>query len=76
MEKRIVRLEKNAWRIRTEAGEIPESERADLVEYLDEIKMPHFMLEGCLCIPGKVIRNLVFERLEHFYDGRMEVLPF
>jgi hypothetical protein len=76
MEKRIVRLEKNAWRIRTEAGEIPESERAELVEYLDEIEMPHCMHEGRLCILGKVDRNSVFKRVEHFYDGRMEVLPF
>jgi hypothetical protein len=76
MEKRIVRLEKNVWRIRKEAGEIPESERAELVEYSDKIKIPHCMIEGRLCIPGKVDRNSVFERLEHFYDGRIEALPF
>ena len=76
MEKRIVRLEDNALHIRTDPGELSDSERAELVEYFDEIKLPYRLVDGRLCIPGEVDMQSVFERLEHFYDGRAEVLPF
>ncbi len=76
MEKRIVRIEKGLWRIRTDAGELPESEQVELTEYFDEIKLPYCFAGGSLCIVGEVDREVVFERLEHFYDGRAEVFPF
>lgn len=76
MEKRIVRLEKDLWRIRTDAGELPKSEQVELIEYFDEIKLPYCLADGCLYIVGEVGRDAVFERLEHFYDGRAEVFPF
>lgn len=76
MEKRIVRLEKDLWRIRTDAGELPETERMELIQYFAEIRLPYCLIDGCLCIVGEVDRDAVFERLEHFYDGRAEVFPF
>ena len=76
MENRIIRLEDNVWHIRADPGELSDSERAELIAYLDEIKLPHLLIEGSLCIPGEVDRQSVFERLEQFYDGRAEVLPF
>lgn len=76
MDKRIIRLEENLWRIRTDAGELPETERMELLEYFDEIKLPYRIIGGCICIAGEVDREAVFERMEHFYDGRAEVFPF
>jgi len=76
MEKRIVRLEEDLWRIRTDAGELSKSEQIELIEYFDGIKLPYCLAGGCLCIVGGVGRDAVFERLEHFYDGRAEMFPF
>ena len=76
MEKRIVRFENDLWRIRTDAGELSKSEQMELIEYFDEIKLPYCFSDGFLCIVGGVGRDTVFERLEHFYDGRAEVFPF
>ena len=76
MEKRIVRLEGESWRIRTELGELPKSEEAELKEYFDEIRMPYKIEVGSMCISGRVDREAMFERMAHFYDGRTEVLPF
>ena len=76
MEKRIIRLEEGLWRIRTDVGELPESEQMELIEYFSEIKLPYRLTDGCLCVVGGVDRDAVFERLEHFYDGRAEVFPF
>lgn len=76
MEKRIVRLEEGSWRIRTGIGELPKSEQIEVIEYFDEIKLPYRLIDGCLCIVGDVDRESVFERLEHFYDGRAEIFPF
>jgi hypothetical protein len=76
MEMRIVRLEENLWHVRTDAGEITKSEQMELIEYFDEIKLPYHLVDGCLCIDGGVARDAVFERLDHFFDGRAEVLPF
>jgi len=76
VEKRIIRFEDDMWRIRTDVGELPESERSELIEYFDEIKLPYGLADDCLCIVGEIDRNAVFERLEHFYDGRAEVFPF
>ncbi len=76
MEKRIERFEEDLWRIKTDSGELPESERMELIEYFGEIKLPYCLNGDCLCIVGGVDRDSVFERLEHFYDGRAEVFPF
>ncbi len=76
MDKRIVRMEDESWHIRTETGELSPSERKELTEYFDEINLPYRFVNGCLCIAGKVGWDAVFERLEHFYDGRADVLPF
>jgi len=76
MEKRIVRLEDEVWRIRTDAGELPGSEQKELEKYFGEIKLPYRFADGHLCIAGGVDRDAVFERLEHFYDGWADVLPF
>lgn len=76
MENRIVRLEVGFWRIRTDIGELPESEQTELKEYFDEIRLPYKYIEGKLCVPDGVERDTIFERIEHFYDGRAEVYPF
>lgn len=69
MKKRIIRFEEDLWRIRTDAGELPETERLELIEYFDEIKLPYRLIGDCLCIEGEIDREAVFERMEHFYDG-------
>jgi len=76
MEMRIVRCEGNLWHIRTDVGELKDSEQKELIEYFGEIKLSYILADGCLCIDGGVARGTVFETLEHFYDGRAEVLPF
>ena len=76
MEQRIIRFENGLWNIRTDSGKLHESEREELMEYLDEIMLPYRLMEGCLYIEGSVSRSAVFEQLEHFYDGRANVFPF
>ena len=76
MEKRIVRLEDDLWRIRTDTGELATSERDELIEYFGEIKLNYQIVSGHVCIVGSIDRESVFERLEYFYDDRAEVLPF
>ena len=76
VEKRIIRFEDNMWRIRTDVGELPQSERSELIEYFNEIRLPYRLVGDCLCIIGEIDRATVFERMEYFYDGRAEVFPF
>ncbi len=76
MEKRIVRLEDELWRIRTDAGELPDSERKELEKYFGEVGLPFRIVDGRLCVSGDVDMNVVIERLEHFYEGRAQVFPF
>ena len=76
METRVVRLEDDLWRIRTDSGELPESERDELLEYFGEIKLNYRIVGAHVCIVGTIDRDTVFERLEHFYDGRAGILPF
>ena len=76
MEKRIIRFENEAWQIRTDTGELPQSEQSELIEYFDELKLPYRLAGDCLYIVGEIDRDTVFERMEHFYDGRAEVFPF
>ena len=76
MKTRVVRLEDDLWHIRTDTGELSESERDELIEYFGEIKLNYRVAKGHVCITGEVDRDSVFERMNHFYDGRAEVLPF
>jgi hypothetical protein len=76
MDKRIIRLEDNFWRIRTDVGELSASEQEELKEYFNEIKMPYRIINGSLCVPDGVDQASIFERIEYFYDGRAEVYPF
>jgi len=76
MEKRIVRFENEMWWVRADVGEISSSEREKLEEYFVEIKLPYRLADGRLCVAGGVDRDTVFERLEQFYGGWAEVLPF
>lgn len=76
MKKRIVRLEENFWRIRTEDGELAEFERQELEDYLLEIRMPYQTADECIFISGAVKRDRVFEVVELFYKGRADVYPF
>ena len=76
MEKRIIRLEQDLWRIRTDVGELSDSERKELIIYFEEVGLPYRHIGGCLSIVGEVDKDSVFERLNHFYDGRAEIYPF
>jgi len=76
VEKRIIRFEDDMWRIRTDVGDLPKSERSELIEYFDEIRLSYRLVGGRLCIVGEIDRETVFEIMEHFYDGRADVLPF
>jgi hypothetical protein len=76
MPKRIVRLEGELWRIRPDHGELDAAEQQELRDYFDEIRMPYRLQHGRLCVPGSISWEALYERLEHFYDGRAEVYPF
>ena len=76
MDKRIIRLEGKFWKIRTDIGDLSESEQNELKEYFNEIRMPYRIIDGSLCVPDGVDRSLIFERMEYFYDGRAQVYPF
>lgn len=52
MEKRIVRLGDDLWRIRTDTGKLPAYERDELIEYFGEIKLNYRVVTGHLCIAG------------------------
>jgi len=76
MDKRIIRLEDNYWRIRTDIGELSASEQEELKAYFNEIRMPYRIINGSLSVPDGVDQASIFERMEYFYDGRAEVYPF
>ena len=76
MDKRIIRLEDDFWKIRTDIGELSESEKKELKEYFDEIRMPYRIINGRLCVSAGVDKASIFEMMEHFYEGRAEVYPF
>jgi hypothetical protein len=76
MDKRIIRLEDGFWRIRTDMGELSQSEQKELKQYFDEIRMPYKIIDGRLCVSDGVDKAAMFERMEHFYEGRAEVYPF
>jgi len=76
MRNRIVRLEGDLWRIRPDQGELDAAEQQELRDYFDEIRMAYRIEHGQLCVPGSIPWETLYERLEHFYDGRAEVYPF
>lgn len=76
MKKRIVRLEDDYWYVRTDKGELPESEQQKLEDYLIENRMPYKTNEGCLFISVEIERDTIFKAIEHFYKGKAEVYPF
>jgi hypothetical protein len=76
MEKRILRLEDEFWRIRTDRGELADEERNALRAYLDEKGFKIAMIDDSLAISGELTRKEVFETIESFYEGKAEVFPF
>jgi hypothetical protein len=73
---RIVRVEDDFWRIRTDEGEVDGAEQDELEDYFAEIRIPYQMMDGRLCIPATISWETVYEMLSHFYDGRADVFPF
>src|SRR5580692_10509240 len=76
METRILRLEDEFWRIRTDTGELAETERNALRAYLDEKGFKTAMIDDNLVIAGKLTWTEVFEPIEGFYEGKADVHPF
>lgn len=70
---RIVRLEEGCWRIRPDEGELEAAEQEELRAHLSEIRLPHRIQHGRLCVPGSISWQRLDERLQHFYDGRADV---
>ena len=76
MEKRILRLEDEFWRIRTDTGELAETERNALRAYLDEKGFKTAMIDDNLVIAGKLTWTEIFEPIQGFYEGKADVYPF
>jgi hypothetical protein len=54
MEKRILRLEDEFWRIRTDTGDLPDAERNALRAYLVEKDFKTVMIDDNLAIAGEL----------------------
>jgi hypothetical protein len=54
MEKRILRLEDDFWRIRTDTGELADAERNALRAYLDEKGFKTAIIDHNLAIAGEL----------------------
>lgn len=76
MEKRILRLEDEFWRIRTDTGELPDAERNALRAYLVEKGFDTAMIDDSLAIAGELTWQDVIEPIEGFYEGKADVYPF
>jgi len=76
MEKRILRLEDEFWRIRTDTGELADAERNVLRAYLDEKGFKTAMIDDNLAIAGELTWKEVFEPIAGFYEGKADVYPF
>ena len=76
MEKRILRLEDEFWRIRTDTGELADAERNALRAYLDEKGFKTAIIDDNLAIAGKLTWQHVVEPIEGFYEGKADVYPF
>jgi hypothetical protein len=66
MEKRILRLEDEFWRIRTDAGELADAERNALRAYLEEKGFKTAIIDDNLAIAGKLTWQEAVEPLEAF----------
>jgi murein L,D-transpeptidase YcbB/YkuD len=69
MEKRILRLEDDFWRIRTDTGELADAERNALRAYLDEKGFKTAIIDDNLAIAGELTWQEVVEPIEAFYEG-------
>jgi hypothetical protein len=76
MKIRVVRLEDGYWRIRSAKRDIGADEQRRLIEYFAEIRLPCKIIGGRIRVPDSVPWSDISERLEHFYDGNADVLPF
>ena len=76
MEKRILRLEDDFWRIRTDTGELAAAERNALRAYLEEKGFKTAIIGDHLAIAGELTWQQVVEPLEAFYAGKADVYPF
>ena len=76
MEKRILRLEDEFWRIRTDTGELTDAERDALRTYLDEKGFKTAMIDDNLAIAGELTWQEVIVPIEGFYEGKADVYPF
>ena len=76
MKTRVVRVEDGYWRIRSGKRELRAEEQQALVDYFREIRFPHRVVGGRVHVPESVPWSDIYERLQHFYDGRAEVLTF
>lgn len=76
MEKRLLRLEGEFWRIRTDTGELADAERDALGAYLDEKGFKTAMIDDSLAIPGELTWQEVVEPIEGFYEGKADLYPF
>jgi len=76
MEKRILRLEDEFWRIRTDTGELADAERNALRAYLDEKGLKTAIIDDNLAIACKLTWQHVVETIEGFYEGKADVYPF
>src|SRR5438874_301445 len=61
MEKRILRLEDDFWRIRTDTGELADAERNALRAYLDEKGFKTAIIDDNLAIAGELTWHEVVE---------------
>ena len=76
MEKRILRLEDDFWRIRTDTGELADAERNALRAYLEEKGFKTATIDDNLAIAGELTWQEVVEPIEAFYEGKADVYPF
>jgi hypothetical protein len=76
MEKRILRLEGEFWRIRSDTGELADTERDALGAYLDEKGFKTAMIDENLAIAGELTWQEVVEPSRLFTRGKADVYPF
>ena len=76
MLKRILRLEDQFWRIRTDTGELAVAERDALRAYLNEKGFKTTVIDDNLAIAGELTWEQVVEPIEGFYKGKADLYPF